>query len=311
MRTLAILPVKSFGAAKQRLSDLLGQGSREALAQAMFSDVLAALRRVKGLDAIAVVTDDPRAESAARGGRVIVLRDRDETGQSDATRIGIQHALECGVRARAARARRHAAARPARGRRDAHARQRGAPRRRDRAGPRRHRARTRCCCARRTRSRPASGRAASSGTSRPPPAAGIRFRVERVRSLMHDVDTPDDLADLGRAARRAARRRAAHARRPPPARPLEGVRGAARAGAPSSQAPPPSDLAPRSPGAAGGAARRRPRGAAAAASPRDEIVVVSHKVDLEGRGARASTSRRSSHPRPRARWARRTPGSRR
>ena len=27
--------------------------------------------------------------------------------------------------------------------------------------------------------------------------AGIRFRVERVHSLMHDVDTPDDLADLG------------------------------------------------------------------------------------------------------------------
>jgi len=95
MRTLAILPVKSFGAAKQRLSHLLGQGSREALAQAMFSDVLASLRRVKGLDTIAVVTDDPHAESAARGGRVIVIRDRDETGQSDATRLGIQHALEC------------------------------------------------------------------------------------------------------------------------------------------------------------------------------------------------------------------------
>src|SRR5919107_3053708 len=94
MRTLAILPVKSFGAAKQRLSDMLGHGAREALAQAMFSDVLGSLRRVKGLDAIAVVTDDAHAESAARGGRVVVLRDRDETGQSDATRIGIQHALE-------------------------------------------------------------------------------------------------------------------------------------------------------------------------------------------------------------------------
>ena len=36
MRTLAILPIKSFGAAKQRLSGLLGGGSREALAQAPF-----------------------------------------------------------------------------------------------------------------------------------------------------------------------------------------------------------------------------------------------------------------------------------
>ena len=94
MRTLGILPVKSFGGAKQRLGDLLGQGSREALAQAMFSDVLGALRKVKGLDTIAVVTDDSRAESAAGGGRVLVLRDRAQTGQSDATRIGITHALE-------------------------------------------------------------------------------------------------------------------------------------------------------------------------------------------------------------------------
>src|SRR5919107_5157864 len=93
MRTLAILPVKSFGAAKQRLSDRFGQGSREALAQAMFSDVLGSLRRVKGLDTIAVVTDDARAESAARGSRVLVLRDREETGQSDAARFWIEHAL--------------------------------------------------------------------------------------------------------------------------------------------------------------------------------------------------------------------------
>src|SRR5215208_738443 len=96
MRTLAILPVKNFGTAKQRLSDLLGQGSREALAQAMFSDVLASLRRVKSLDAIAVVTDDSRAESAARGGRVMILRDRSQSGQSDAARMGIGHGLETG-----------------------------------------------------------------------------------------------------------------------------------------------------------------------------------------------------------------------
>ena len=48
MSTIAILPVKSFGAAKQRLAAALGAGSRQALAQAMFSDVLASLRRVPG-----------------------------------------------------------------------------------------------------------------------------------------------------------------------------------------------------------------------------------------------------------------------
>jgi 2-phospho-L-lactate guanylyltransferase len=92
MSTVAILPVKSFGAAKQRLGSALGAGSRQALAQAMFSDVLASLRRVPGLESVAVVTADPVAESAALGERVQVLRDTEQAGQSAAALIGIRHA---------------------------------------------------------------------------------------------------------------------------------------------------------------------------------------------------------------------------
>jgi 2-phospho-L-lactate/phosphoenolpyruvate guanylyltransferase len=92
MRTLAILPVKSFGAAKARLAPALGAGSRQALAQAMFSDVLASLRRVPGLDAVAVVTGDRVAEAAALGERVLVLRDSEQAGQSAAALIGIRYA---------------------------------------------------------------------------------------------------------------------------------------------------------------------------------------------------------------------------
>ena len=92
MSTIAILPVKSFGAAKQRLAPALGVGSRQALALAMFSDVLASLRRVPGLDAVAVVTADRFAEAAALGERVQVVRDTEEAGQSAAARIGIAHA---------------------------------------------------------------------------------------------------------------------------------------------------------------------------------------------------------------------------
>lgn len=92
MSTIAILPVKSFGAAKQRLAPALGAGSRQALAQAMFSDVLASLRRVPGVDAVAVVTADPVAESAALGERVAVLRDTESAGQSAAAMIGIRYA---------------------------------------------------------------------------------------------------------------------------------------------------------------------------------------------------------------------------
>jgi 2-phospho-L-lactate/phosphoenolpyruvate guanylyltransferase len=96
VRTLAILPVKSFGAAKQRLSGALGVGAREALAQAMFIDVLRTLRRTSELDEIAVVTADNSAASAARADRVRVLDDTSQTGQSEAALIGIRHALDHG-----------------------------------------------------------------------------------------------------------------------------------------------------------------------------------------------------------------------
>ena len=96
MRTIAILPVKSFNAAKQRLAGLLGAGSRQALAQAMFSDVLTSLRHVPGLDAVAVVTSDRVAESAALGERVQVLRDTEQAGQSEASLIGIRYAQAAG-----------------------------------------------------------------------------------------------------------------------------------------------------------------------------------------------------------------------
>jgi 2-phospho-L-lactate guanylyltransferase len=96
MRTLAVLPVKSLGAAKQRLGGLLGAGSRRALAQAMFLDVMASLRHVPELDAIAVVTRDPVAQDAARNKRVLVLEDGPDDGQSAAAEVGIRHAAAAG-----------------------------------------------------------------------------------------------------------------------------------------------------------------------------------------------------------------------
>jgi 2-phospho-L-lactate guanylyltransferase len=93
VRTLAILPVKSFGAAKQRLAGSLGAGSRQALAQAMFIDVLITLRRVPGLDGVAVVTGDHIAEAVAASRHVRVLADTAQAGQSEAALIGIRHAL--------------------------------------------------------------------------------------------------------------------------------------------------------------------------------------------------------------------------
>jgi 2-phospho-L-lactate guanylyltransferase len=96
MSTIAILPVKSFGAAKQRLAPTLGAGFRQALARAMFSDVLASLRHVRALDAVAVVTADRAAEAIALHHPVGVLRDTEEAGQSRAALIGVRHALASG-----------------------------------------------------------------------------------------------------------------------------------------------------------------------------------------------------------------------
>jgi 2-phospho-L-lactate guanylyltransferase len=91
--TLAILPVKSFASAKQRLAGSLGAGARRALAQAMFSDVLGSLRRAPGVDGVVVVTADRAAQAAASGRGVRVLADTAEAGQSEAALIGIWHAL--------------------------------------------------------------------------------------------------------------------------------------------------------------------------------------------------------------------------
>jgi 2-phospho-L-lactate guanylyltransferase len=96
MRTLAIVPIKSFEVAKQRLSQSLAIGARRSLVQAMFSDVLGALRRVEGIEAIAVVTGDISARTVAAGDRMILLEDDLNAGQSEATQIGIRFAAEQG-----------------------------------------------------------------------------------------------------------------------------------------------------------------------------------------------------------------------
>jgi 2-phospho-L-lactate/phosphoenolpyruvate guanylyltransferase len=96
MRTAAILPIKSFVNAKQRLAPALGTGARQALAQAMFSDVLSSLRKVERLDAVIVITADATADAAARGHGVMVVADPTESGQSDATAVGIRHAIAAG-----------------------------------------------------------------------------------------------------------------------------------------------------------------------------------------------------------------------
>ena len=95
MRTLTILPVKSFGRAKQRLQGGLDPELRELLAEAMFRDVLDALKATEEVDAVVVVTAGEIASAIAREHAVRVLNDR-EQGHNAAATIGIEAALEDG-----------------------------------------------------------------------------------------------------------------------------------------------------------------------------------------------------------------------
>ena len=89
VRTVAVLPVKRFAAAKQRLSTGLAHGTRRALAEAMVTDVLVALRRTEGLDEVVVVTAEPVAEALALGYGARVVADPREAGHRPAAQLGL------------------------------------------------------------------------------------------------------------------------------------------------------------------------------------------------------------------------------
>src|SRR5262245_22528088 len=95
MRTVAILPVKSFGRAKTRLGH--AYPDRPALAAAMVADVLDALAAVPSLAGVIVVTAEPIAAAIARDTGARVVHDPAETGQSDAAGRGVAAALGAGT----------------------------------------------------------------------------------------------------------------------------------------------------------------------------------------------------------------------
>jgi 2-phospho-L-lactate guanylyltransferase len=97
MQTAAVLPVKSFARAKQRLGAAVAGNDRAELAAAMVGDVLAALGDVGALDLLVVVTAEPRAASAARDAGALVVNDPVEAGQSAAAALGIEAAVARGA----------------------------------------------------------------------------------------------------------------------------------------------------------------------------------------------------------------------
>ncbi len=96
MPTVAILPVKTFHEAKHRLRTGLSPGERRALAQAMFCDVLIALRRAGAVETVIVVTADHGAQQIAGGYGAQVLGE-EEHGHNVAARRGVEAAMRDGA----------------------------------------------------------------------------------------------------------------------------------------------------------------------------------------------------------------------
>jgi 2-phospho-L-lactate/phosphoenolpyruvate guanylyltransferase len=95
MRTFAVLPIKSFGRAKQRLRGALAE--RPRLAEAMAADVLDVLSAVADLERILVVTAEPLAAQAATAAGAQVVDDPREAGQSAAAALGVEAARRAGA----------------------------------------------------------------------------------------------------------------------------------------------------------------------------------------------------------------------
>src|SRR5918995_3072937 len=103
MRATAIIPVKRFGDAKQRLLTTLDRPQRAALVKAMLTDVLGAVTDAGGVERVILVTAEGRAQriALAHARRVStpveVFQDPADRGHSEAATLGIIRAKALGT----------------------------------------------------------------------------------------------------------------------------------------------------------------------------------------------------------------------
>lgn len=93
MTTIAVLPIKHFASAKQRL-DL---DDRAAVMREMAEGVLGALQAAEGLEAVLVVTRDPDASALAAAHGATVVQEGELRGHSEAALLGTARAVELGA----------------------------------------------------------------------------------------------------------------------------------------------------------------------------------------------------------------------
>ncbi|HEY3553177.1 MAG TPA: 2-phospho-L-lactate guanylyltransferase [Solirubrobacterales bacterium] len=92
MNAIAVLPVKRFGAAKQRMAGGITGGQRRDLAEAMVADVLEAIGQARAIERTIVVTGDPIAQELAADAGAEIVPDPEDAGHVEAALAGIARA---------------------------------------------------------------------------------------------------------------------------------------------------------------------------------------------------------------------------
>jgi 2-phospho-L-lactate/phosphoenolpyruvate guanylyltransferase len=92
LKATAVLPVKRFHSAKQRLAAGLGGEQRRTLSSAMVADVLEAIAAARTIERTIVVSGDPMAQELAAAAGAEVVPDPEDGGHVEAALAGIARA---------------------------------------------------------------------------------------------------------------------------------------------------------------------------------------------------------------------------
>jgi 2-phospho-L-lactate guanylyltransferase len=92
LKATAIVPVKRFHEAKQRLAPGVDDERRAALAAAMLEDVLEAIARTRAIERTIVVSGDPVAQEIATAASAVIVPDPADEGHVEAALAGIARA---------------------------------------------------------------------------------------------------------------------------------------------------------------------------------------------------------------------------
>jgi 2-phospho-L-lactate guanylyltransferase len=209
VKATAVLPVKRFAAAKQRLVAGTSDERREALVAAMLADVLEAIGAARSIERTIVVSGETRAIEAAEAAGAEVVADPGDEGHPQAALAGIARAEELGAGCVALLPGDCPLLEP----RELDRLLTGVPDSYAAVVPDRHGTGTNALIlAPPSAIRPAFGEGSCARHVAAARAAGIPFAVEEVGSLALDLDTPADLIALTRElaaqpkrARRTAR----------------------------------------------------------------------------------------------------------